>query len=48
LREDVNQDSNHADDTDLDGIPNFLDDDDDNDLVLTCREIGWCGDIDIV
>jgi hypothetical protein len=47
LREDVNQDSDYADDTDLDGIPNFLDADDDNDFVLTCREIGRCGDDDM-
>ena len=34
--EDVNNDTNLAnDDTDLDGIPNYLDNDDDGDLVLT-------------
>jgi hypothetical protein len=37
--EDVNNDTNLAnDDTDLDGIPNYLDNDDDGDLVLTSVE----------
>lgn len=37
--EDINNDTNLAnDDTDLDGIPNYLDNDDDGDLVLTSVE----------
>lgn len=37
--EDVNSDTNLAnDDTDLDGIPNYLDNDDDGDLILTSVE----------
>jgi hypothetical protein len=37
--EDLNADTNLAnDDTDLDGIPNFIDNDDDGDLILTSVE----------
>ncbi|MCF6129946.1 T9SS type A sorting domain-containing protein [Flavobacterium sp. AS60] len=43
--EDVNNDTNLAnDDTDLDGIPNYLDNDDDGDLVLTSVEYVFARD----
>ena len=45
--EDINQDGNaENDDTDNDGIPNYKDNDDDNDTILTIEEVGLDTDSD--